>query len=115
MYMQEALATTAIYEVLTSSSTPSVVQSFTKPIEWEPQSDPIEFKDVSQGSAEWNKILRRMQETIPSINLVSIKCIQNEFLLEKYCQHKERMGRKGAKRVRNCFMGRHQFHQKTYT
>ena len=95
--VQEAIP--AVYQILTSSSIPSVVQSFTKPIEWEPQSDPIELKDVSQGSAEWNKILRRMQETIPSVNLVSIKRIQNEFLWEKYCLHKERMGRKGAERV----------------
>ena len=95
--VQEAI--TAIYQILTSSSTPSVVQSYTKPIEWEPQSDSIELKDVSRGSTEWNKILRRMQETIPSINLVSIKRIQNEFLWEKYCQHRERMGRKGPERV----------------
>ena len=96
-YVQEA--TTAIYQILTSSSTPSVVQSFTKPIEWERQSDSIELKDVSQGSAEWKKILHHMQETIPSVNLVSIERIQNEFLWEKYCQHKERMGRKGPERV----------------
>ena len=95
--IQEAI--TAVYQILTSSSIPSVVQSFTKPIEWEPQSDSIELKNVAQGSAEWNKIFHRMQETIPSINLVSIKRIQNEFLWEKYCQHKERMGRKGAERV----------------
>ena len=95
--VQEAI--TAVYQILTSSSTPSVVQSFAKPIEWESQSDSIELKDVSQGSSEWNKILHRMQETIPSVNLVSIKRIQNEFLWEKYCQHKERMGRKGPERI----------------
>ena len=96
--VQEAI--TAVYQILASSSAaPAVVQSFTKPIEWELQSDPIELKDVSQGSTEWNKILHRMQETIPSVNLVSVKRIQNEFLWEKYCQHKERMGRKEAERV----------------
>ena len=95
--VQEAI--TAVYQILTSSSAPSAVQSFAKPIEWEPQSDSIELKDVSQGSSEWNKILHRMQETIPIVNLVSIKRIQNEFLWEKYCQHKERMGRKGAERI----------------
>ena len=92
-------AITAVYQILTSSNAPSVVQSFTRPIEWEPQSDSIELKDVSQGSSEWNKILHRMQETILIVNLVSIKRIQNEFLWEKYCQHKERMGRKGAERI----------------
>ena len=92
-------AITAVYQILTSSSAPSAVHSFARPIEWEPQSDSIELKDVSQGSSEWNKILHRMQETIPTVNLVSIKRIQNEFLWEKYCQHKERMGRKGAERI----------------
>ena len=95
--VQEAI--TAVYQILTSSSAPSVVQSFARPIEWEPQSNSIELKDVSRGSSEWNKILHRMQETIPNVNLVSIKRIQNEFLWEKYCQHKERMGRKGAERI----------------
>ena len=95
--VQEAI--TAVYQILASSSAPSVSQSFMRPIEWEPQSDSIELKDVSQGSSEWNKILHRMQETIPNVNLVSIKRIQNEFLWEKYCQHKERMGRKGAERI----------------
>ena len=45
------------------------------------------------------QILHLMQQTIPNVNLVSIKCIQNEFLWEKYCQHKERMVRKGPERV----------------
>ena len=94
--VQEAV--TEVYRILTSSST-SMVESFAKPTEWEPQSTPIELKDVSQGSSEWNKILYRMQETIPLVNLVSIKRIQNEYLWEKYCQHKERMSRKGPERV----------------
>ena len=95
--VQEAI--TAVYQILTSSSTSSVVQSFARPVEWEPQSDPIELKDVQQGLSEWNKILNRMQETIPSVNIISIKRIQNEHLWEKYCQHKERMGRKGLNRI----------------
>ena len=95
--VQEAI--TALYQILTSSSIPSAVQSFAKPTEWEPQSNPIELKNVPQGSSEWNKILHRMQETIPYVNLVSIERIQNEFLWEKYCQHKERMSRKGPERV----------------
>ena len=94
--VQEAI--TEVYQILTSSSA-SIVHSFAKPTEWEPQSNPIELKDVPQGSSEWNKILHHMQQTIPNVNLVSIKRIQNEFLWEKYCQHKERMGRKGPERI----------------
>jgi len=95
-FVQEAI--TAVYQILASSSS-SVVQSFAKPIEWEPQSNSIELKDVTQESVEWNKVLHRMEETIPYVNVVSIKRIQNEFLWEKYCQHRERMSRKGPERV----------------
>ena len=91
-------AITAIYQALSLFSN-SLVQSFPKPAEWDPQSNPIELKDVPPTSTEWNKILQRMQETIPGVNLVSIKRIQNEFLWEKYCQHKERMSRKGQERI----------------
>ena len=94
--VQEAIA--AIYQALTSFSN-FTAQSFPKPIEWEPQSSSIELKDVSVGSPEWIRIRQRVQETIPSVNLVSIKRIQNEFLWEKYCQHKERMSRKGLERI----------------
>ena len=94
--VQEAI--TEVYQILTSSNA-SLVQPFAKPTEWESLSDPIELKDIPQRSSEWNKILHLMQQTIPNVNLVSIKCIQNEFLWEKYCQHKERMGRKGPERI----------------
>ena len=40
-----------------------------------------------------------MRETILSMEVVSIDRIQNEFLWEKYCHHKERMSRKGSERV----------------
>jgi len=92
-------ATTAVYQVLAATSGTPIQQTFPKPVEWEPQSDPIELKTVAEGSPEWNKILLRVRETMPSANLTSIKRIQNEFLWEKYCQHKERMNRKGSERV----------------
>ena len=92
-------ATTAVYQVLATISSTPVQQSFPKPLEWEPQTDPIELKPVSEGSPEWNKILLRVRETMPYAHITSIKRIQNEFLWEKYCQHKERMSRKGSERV----------------
>ena len=92
-------ATTAVYQVLAATSGTPIQQTFPKPVEWEPQTDPIELKTVAEGSPEWNKILLRVRETMPSANLTSIKRIQNEFLWEKYCQHKERMSRKGSERV----------------
>ena len=94
-------AVTAIYQVLATTTTTStpVQQSSSKPSEWEPQTDPIELKPVTEGSLEWNKILNRIKQTIPLVKLVSIERIQNEFLWEKYRQHKERMSYKGPERV----------------
>ena len=70
-----------------------------KPEEWEPQANPIELKNVTEGSLEWNKILKRVKETMLNVELVSIQRIQNEFLWEKYSQHKERMSYKGSASV----------------
>ena len=85
-----------VYQVLATTTSIPVQQSFPKPVEWEPQTDPIELKYVHEGSSEWTKILNRMRETIPYVEMVLIDRIQNEFLWEKYCQHKERMSRKGS-------------------
>ena len=67
-----------------------------KPIEWEPQSESIELKDILKGSPEWSKICARMQMTL-DCNVISVKRIQNEFLWEKYVQHKELMSHKGPR------------------
>ena len=95
--VQEAVA--VIYQTIAESSISRPLQYYSRPNEWEPQSDVIELINVSKGSSEWNKILNRMQETLPTIKLTSIQRIQNEHLWEKYCQHKERMDRKGHERV----------------
>ena len=94
-YVQEAVAT--IYKTIAQNSASQPYYS--RPTEWEPQSDAIELMNVTKGSLEWNRILNRMQETLPAVKLTSIQRIQNEHLWEKYCQHKERMGRKGRERV----------------
>ena len=96
-YVQEAV--TAIYQTIAEKNVSQSLQYYSRPKEWEPQSDVIELMNVSKGSLEWNKILNCMQETLPTVKLTSIQRIQNENLWEKYCQHKERMGRKGSERV----------------
>ena len=65
-----------------------------KPVEWEPQSKSIELKEILKGSPEWSRICACMRMTL-KCNVVSIERIQNEFLWEKYVQHKELMGYKG--------------------
>lgn len=72
--------------------------SVQRPLEWEPQSKSIELKEVLRGSPEWSKICIRMRTTI-KCQVVSIKRIQNEFLWEKYVQHKELMSHKGPQSV----------------
>ena len=95
--VQEAVI--AIYQTIAQNSASISQPYYSRPTEWEPQSDAIELMNVSKGSSEWNRILNRMQETLPTVRLSSIHRIQNEHLWEKYCQHKERMGRKGRERV----------------
>ena len=92
-------AVTAIYQVLSTTTGTPVQQLSVKPEEWEPQANPIELKNVTEGSLEWNKILKRVKETMLNVELVSIQRIQNEFLWEKYSQHKERMSYKGSASV----------------
>lgn len=95
--VHEAVAT--IYQTMAENSALQPLQYFSRPKEWGPQSKAIELMDVPQGSSEWNKILNRMQDTLPKVKLTSIQRIQNEHLWEKYCLHKERIGRKGTERV----------------
>ena len=96
-YVQEAVA--AIYQTMAENSTLQQLQYLSRPKEWGPQSNAIELMDVPKGSPEWNKILNRMQDSLPTVKLTSIQRIQNEYLWEKYCLHKERIGRQGTERV----------------
>ena len=68
--------------------------SVRRPLEWEPQGQSVELKDILRGSPEWSKICARMRVTL-KCNVISIQRIQNEFLWEKYVQHKELMSHKG--------------------
>ena len=72
--------------------------SVQKPREWELQSQPIVLIDILKGSPEWSKICARMGTTL-KCNVLSIKRIQNEFLWEKYVQHKELMSHKGPQSI----------------
>lgn len=83
------IAAIEMYKVTATASC-----SIRNPIEWEPQCKSIELKDILKGSPEWTKICARMRMTL-NCNVVSIKRIQNEFLWEKYVQHKELMSHKG--------------------
>ena len=54
------------------------------PPEWEPQSKDLEIKEVKQGSPEWQKITKRIFETMPSLTIHCIERIQNKPLWERY-------------------------------
>ena len=85
----------AVIEIYKATMTSCAVMH--KPFEWEPQNKSVELKDILIGSPEWSKIFSLMRMTIRQCNLISVKRIQNEYLWEKYVQHKELMGRKGGK------------------
>ena len=63
----------------------------TLPEYWEPQKEPCELKLVNQGSDEWNHILARMRESMPSVQLKRVERIQNLKLWNKYDFFREQM------------------------
>jgi hypothetical protein len=67
------------------------------PKTWEKQSNNCELKLVAKDSPEWNEVLKRMRETLPSIVIHQIERVQNKWLWEKYSAqrnilHKKRNG-----------------------
>ena len=65
-----------------------------KPDEWEEDGSSSVLKVVQNGSAEYNKVLARMRETVPNVNIVKLERIQNEWLWEKFSQHRDRIQKK---------------------
>ena len=64
------------------------------PDEWEPDDNTFVMKNVSKTSGEFKKVLERMQETMPDVTIKKLKRIQNQWLWEKYAQHRTRIQRK---------------------
>ena len=81
-----------IVEQKTASSavtveSPKEHKSFNTPREWDDDVKPFSLKDVPPGSAEYNKVLLLMQETMPSVKITKLERIQNKWLWNKYSQH----------------------------
>jgi hypothetical protein len=65
------------------------------PQEWDPhQTQNCELKLVPQGSDEWNKVVNRIKETMPQVNIIKIERVQNKWLWETYYQNKIKMEKK---------------------
>ena len=69
-------------------------ESYPRPVEWEPQNDELELKQLRSGTKEWSNISQLFQETLSSATIVKIERVQNEWLWEKYFQHSVRMKKK---------------------
>ena len=64
------------------------------PAEWEPQTEDIELKSISEYTSEWSKVSQLFHATLSSAKIVKIERVQSKWLWEKYSQHSERMNRK---------------------
>lgn len=65
-----------------------------QPPEWEKQYDRIELKDIDRTSDEWHGLETAIRSSLPNILIISVKRIQNTWLWEKYCQHRQSMSMK---------------------
>ena len=77
---------------LTTAQAPAGVVK--KPDEWEEDGSSSVLKVVQHGSAEYNKVLARMRETVPNVKIIKLERIQNEWLWEKFSQHRDRIQKK---------------------
>lgn len=66
------------------------------PQEWEPQQTDIKQFDIQNGSGEWNKIYGLMKQTIPTVNMVHLKRIQNRKLWDKYALERKHMSERNG-------------------
>ena len=51
---------------------------------WEPQTENLHLPSIREGSEEWLNVLRRMQRTMPTVEIVQMQRIQNRPLWDKY-------------------------------
>ena len=81
--------------VLTKRSTPRALgRTVEVPSHWDAQTEKVVLKSVSSGSKEWNDINSRVHETLPSVQVVRVERIQNQWLWEKYHFSRQRMSEK---------------------
>ena len=65
------------------------------PDEWEPDNNTfVIIKNVSRTSQEFERVQTRMHETMPDVIIEKLERIQNQWLWEKYAQHRTRIHKK---------------------
>ena len=69
------------------------------PDEWEPDDSTFVMKKVSRISQEFQKVLTRMRETMPNVTIQKLERIQNQWLWEKYAQHRTRIHKKNKGKI----------------
>ena len=70
------------------------------PPEWQPQLCTTEVYPVSQGTAEWNKVVQKFKTTMPVSQIATISRIQNTWLWGKYCNQRNRLSTQHGESVR---------------
>ena len=69
------------------------------PCEWEPDDNRLVLKEVLRTSQEFQKVLTRMHETMPNVTINKLERIQNQWLWEKYAQHRTRIHKKNQGKI----------------
>ena len=69
------------------------------PCEWEPDDNPFVMKKVLRTSQEFRKVQTRVHETMPNVTIKKLERIQNQWLWEKYAQHRTRIHKKNQGKI----------------
>ena len=69
------------------------------PREWQPQRETVQLFPVSQGCSEWVHVASNFQSTMSDATIISIDRIQNQWLWQRYFQHKEMIREKNKSAV----------------
>ena len=75
---------------------PATPHSMAVPNSWEPQTDHFHIKEVVQNGTEWKEVEGKIQKTLPSLLIKSIKRIQNKWLWDRYSFAKQGMSERNG-------------------
>ena len=85
--------------LLTHMETASQGMKVQKPKEWQPQQKTLEIFVVKEGTKEYQHVVSQFQRTMPNVTVHCIERIQNQYLWEKYSNHKAGLQKKNAGQV----------------
>ena len=70
-----------------------------KPKEWQPQKNTVEIFVVQEGTKEYQHVISQFTRTMPNATVCCIERIQNQYLWEKYSNHRALLHKKNSGQV----------------